>query len=960
LQTKDQDLSNTSEEVKASYNDVLKAFAKAGSINKKLSYPGLPGCNSSITLPNPKMYQGKLIERVGPSGIKRTAQPYLRPIRWDLHKSHVVAGILSECEGIPCVGMIDKALRRAKYPRLRPHLVKLRDDLMDWEVHACKYAMSSFDIIQQSLIKGPDFFDYYKKEKRKAMYRGIGACDPVSGAYIHGQPNSDYWSGPDSWFDMRYSIFWDLTSDDHKYMFYEGTEDLLCDDGLLGTFRVSLSAVLPDSATIVEDVFDQYKTGSAKSFRPEEPDRKRDPEWLQLYGEYLPKDEYAMAKVKGVLIPKCAGETRDGVTMPPGTKRLLTKVGKAISQLIGRGPYRKRHPTGMEYSEVHGKLEHLSCKYGWFLCNDFEKIGLTLPTYVIVATLSECYQITEYQPFLEAIKLFKELEYHNDTEYLTILRGYCLGLFNEGMTLVQLALHHMSCSEIGVDHDGMFLNDDAVVGFETKEDAMEYAIVDNSTCLALGIPRKDSKSFLSKGHFVFCEEYFSDRYLPKNVLRSCAYNCCFYMPTIRMAKELYSSIAMNMGSDENKLLSLVEFWGYEFYEDEHLYPFEFGGWHHAFIEGYNIAANLYDNNFYCYWAYKAIRQKIKHKGKIGKMPTQPLGRAVDAQVGIPDEELLHDPLIGLEDIFGDKKAISFKRMQTAEGRDNSLWYALLKQRKIQAYFNKHFRSIPGGSLIDIMVKDGFMPPFSHLKPDTISQELEFEYNHVEGPELNNARLVLDFAKLGVVYNHPQLNSISVLDAHTTELVNMLNQYSCVPIRGLKSIKPTESNLKLVSFCKTRYDYFPQMEMEDDSLAMVAAWGSLLNPREWQYLVDLASEKTVMGVNRVTQILEDAVDEYNSSLARRDEEEAVSEEESEPLARYVLVRSDMANYSATEEGAMLNASDTRFLVFAADTTDLEIHRSCELMGVIALNVPYPEDEGCEEDMVNPFAEDNEDY
>jgi hypothetical protein len=643
------------------------------------------------------------------------AKPHLKPVKWDMHKAQIISGILSNCEGIPPPGIIDKAVKRAKYPEVLGILLKLRDDLSSWEGHRSKYSWSPQEIIRECLNKGPSFYDLYKSAKREAMYRGVGAIDPQTGAYLYGKPDRDWWDGPNSWFDMRFTLFWDLGSDDHEHMFSEGSDDTLVDPDQVEAFGYSLLSILPDTFSITEDILASYKVGSAKSFDPSCPNDKRMPEWLLNHGAFREDDGPPIAKVKGVLIPKCPGETRDGVTIPTTTKRILTRVGSAISQLMQAGKFRKRHPTGMNYEEVDSKLQHFSDKYSWFLCLDFEKIGLTLPTYIISKVLDTCYDITEYEPFLEAKNLFEGLEYHNGSDYYKIMRGFCLGLFNEGMTLVQLALHHMSCIETDVDHDGMFLNDDAVVAFYTKKEALAYAEADSTSCLALGIPRKDAKSFLAKGFFVFCEEYYKDSKLNKDVLRNCAYNACYYMPTIRLAKELFSSITMSLGLDEDALPPLVEFWGYEFYEDEYLHPFEFGGWYHIMEYGYNTACSNYIPSLDGYWAMRAIDLPLRHKGRVGKHPTQPLSRVINASKCEPVDNLKWEPLTRLEDLFGDARAISFYRGQTDTGKDNSDWFSTLRQRKAIEYFAKNRRTIPDDSAITYLVNKGYMPPLNSIK-----------------------------------------------------------------------------------------------------------------------------------------------------------------------------------------------------------------------------------------------------
>jgi hypothetical protein len=852
-----------------------------------------------------------------------------------MQKAHKVESLLSLGDDIPNMYTIDRAVKRARYPEISVHLRKLRDDLHDWWPHAAKNAMTPRQIIRGCLLMGPDFFDYYKSEVREAMYRGVGAREPITCEYIYGPPDKDYWDGPDSWFDMRFTIFWDLKSDDAKYMFTEDGEDTLLDEGMLESFKFSLMSILPEEIRIKESVSSCFNVGSAKSFDPEDPDKKRIPEWLECYGETGIDEGPPINYVKGVQIPKCAGETRDGVTIPPLTKRCLTKVGKAISQILSKCAYKYRHPTGMSYEQVDGKLQHLAKKYAVFLCQDFEKIGLTLPTHIVVEVLDLCYSISEYEPFLEAKTFFKELQYHNGTEYQKTLRGYCLGLLNEGMTLVQLALHHMVCSDLSTDHDGIFLNDDAVVGFQDREFASRYAESDATICLGLGIPRKDTKSFMADGFFVFCEEYYREEVIPKTVLRKCAYNSCYYMPTIHRAKMLFCSIAMNMGLDESKLEPLVEYWGYEFYEGEHLSSYEFGGWHYVFENGYNTACVYYDNDSFEYWAYHALKQTLHHKGKIGKRPTQPLSRHIRASMGEPIEEPGWKPLTKIENLFGDKRAISFYRMQTDGGRDNSEFFTRIEQKKVKEYFSSNMRTLPPTSLVQDMIADGYMPPFNHIDLEPLGDHIEFQGYGVNTADLENARLAIDLRHLGVVYNHPVLNGYSYEVSMNMITQNLVNG-NIIPIKGILSPELTESNVKLINFCYDKYQAIPKLDYTCYKAAFISILGVYPDKEDFCRFMDQHHATCIEDITRFKEMYFDEVMMKQAEEPEEVPEASDPEEPPKPTIRRIPCRNQTTNVSGSETmGDCTHGKDVIWKTFNHDATDFEILMALRVLGLIPI-------------------------
>jgi hypothetical protein len=686
-----------------------------------LNYPGKPSVSLGKSIPSPsEFFSGKVLDKKGCRRNKeRRYKAFMTPVKYDVDKAHRLADkFVIDCKDrLPDDDEIKKAIKTVKYYELLPCLLKFVRDLRDWSPHKSKKATSPENLLYECLVKGPAFYDVYKERVRNAMEKAMGCKYPYGLEYKQGSPIKDLWDGPDSWFDMRFTIFWDLKSNDSDYMFSVKKEDIVIEEDDMQRFSLAISSILPKKFSIKEDIFKEYNTSSAKSFNPfSESDRTR-PEWLEAFGEVYDDEEPCFNVVKGIQIPKCAGETRDGVTLHINTKRILTKVGSAISQLISSEKgIRKLHPSDMDNDEMDSRLEHLSSKYAHFFCKDFAKIGLTLPIPIISETLSSCYSITEYEPFLEAKNFFETLRFRKDGNERDIIRGFCLGLFNEGMTLVQLALHKMNLDDSGLELDGMFLNDDSVVGSETMDEIREYARHDEINCDALCIVRKDKKSFISTNFFVFCEEYYRDGdKIPKKCLRKYAYNSCYYMPTIRKAKEMYNSVCTQMGPDIEKLHDLMNVWGYEFFKTEAEAPFEFGGWFSSYRNGYNTALIQYYDNSDWYWAWRSINQRLKSKGTIGDKPTQPLGRVINAcksPMGPIDLDI--DLELKMEDLFGSKKAISFFRMQTEKGNDNTSFYLDLEQEKKVEYFKKNRYKLPDLNVYEELMLKGYVPSLIYL------------------------------------------------------------------------------------------------------------------------------------------------------------------------------------------------------------------------------------------------------
>lgn len=172
-------------------------------------------------------------------------------------------------------------------------------------------------------------------------------------------------------------------------------------------------------------------------------------------------------------------------------------------------------------------------------------------------------------------------------------RGTGLGKANTLGTLIQLAIHNLTCYECHVNenidpntYNCLVNNDDFVVGaIGDREDnhlMISYCENDWNVCEKLGRPIKKTKCFFSYWGFQFCETYYNILNRSMNN-RSIHYRrstknalCC---ESIVRAKELMACITSIKDNIPPKYIEeAVEYWGYEFFKEEIVAPATLGGW----------------------------------------------------------------------------------------------------------------------------------------------------------------------------------------------------------------------------------------------------------------------------------------------------------------------------------------------------------------------------------------------
>jgi hypothetical protein len=214
-----------------------------------------------------------------------------------------------------------------------------------------------------------------------------------------------------------------------------------------------------------------------------------------------------------------------------------------------------------------------------------------------------------------------------------------------------------------------------------------------------------------------------------------------------------------------------------------------------------------------YWAFKAVHLKPRHRGKILKKGTQPLGRIIKSY-HVDKVDNFIEPVISPEDLMGDRKAISFKRMQKENGKDNSSWYFELEQRQAINFFKKHRKSWDFCDIESDLFKKGYVP---RMDKEFKSFHNEFRYKDLDASQesLANAKLFLSLQKLGIGHIHPELH-MTATQAKTEVLSAYVSNLGFFPMdEELKSPIFTEGSYKVYKYFYDEVGYIPDLGIEKD-------------------------------------------------------------------------------------------------------------------------------------------------
>jgi hypothetical protein len=388
------------------------------------------------------------------------------------------------------------------------------------------------------------------------------------------------------------------------------------------------------------------------------------PEWLIEFDDPSVDIEEEVLVCARSRAPKRPGETRDIGIMKPSSmhfhRRFMYPLKVACSKIkgcpYGRGPdYLRRIVSNMGHS----------CKF--FYMRDYTKSGMTIPHPVQDAILKGFFRrcpemYKKCRRFFSSQQLFIKDDIGNYGLHRPTT-GSPLGMFVEGYTIFQYALHNINCEDLGVPENKFKFtatNDDMVVGCKDKDLIETYLDVDCTNNSLLGMQYKDTKSGISEGKFVYCEEYWiRDHIDPKSCLWSTTMIGGKYAATPFHAKAYCYALMITapvLTEAVNKALHEVQSHvGYEFHEEEFSWPYRFGGWLPQIKEGLDHSIEWYDGDLKAQAGYWANTVSLRRKGTLGDKPHLSIGRKYDIQL-IKEPE---DPKswLDLVPLLGTKRAL---------------------------------------------------------------------------------------------------------------------------------------------------------------------------------------------------------------------------------------------------------------------------------------------------------------
>lgn len=231
-----------------------------------------------------------------------------------------------------------------------------------------------------------------------------------------------------------------------------------------------------------------------------------------------------------------------------------------------------------------------------FYVRDVKKCGITTDTTLfdlIREVLVETYPLVGF----EYISAYSDILIENCGEEIEgwvkpnasfrPQRGHGLGSANELMTLVQCILFQIRSDELDLDwsrYKSVSWNDDLL---ETC--CVQYSNIikqkDIEVCERFQVLVKKTHTGILYGGHVFCEEYESIREfdVSKELRVLLSLREQRYSRNIVSAKNAIRSLSDDIREChsweiEKELASLITFWGYEFFPNEHELPAQFGGW----------------------------------------------------------------------------------------------------------------------------------------------------------------------------------------------------------------------------------------------------------------------------------------------------------------------------------------------------------------------------------------------
>jgi hypothetical protein len=322
---------------------------------------------------------------------------------------------------------------------------------------------------------------------------------------------------------------------------------------------------------------------------------------------------------------------RDSVLNDPGDLNTISLMDQQLMEILRVMP---DHIHLRDKEVVTKRLQSLDHDFSLFLHRDLKKEGITKPRTllkIMLEVLNELYpdiEIFGYSSF------YDEFNLRVNEELISPSRGHGLGMANSFTTLMQLVVHSILLDELEndlplIESRCLTINDDFVAGFKVLEDLEAYWEKEDEVLSDLSIIRQPEKSFYSYRRFVIAERYFCFSVEYEKIsyqLRELLLPLC--CANVTHAKEYFVAAQTYVKS---KLVPLYlseirNYWGYEFYPTEFIYPSKVGGWINEKINSVDMTLVMLDQldlKSYVFRGFKAATRQLQKSGK-GELFTPPI------------------------------------------------------------------------------------------------------------------------------------------------------------------------------------------------------------------------------------------------------------------------------------------------------------------------------------------------
>jgi hypothetical protein len=711
-----------------------------------ISYGGL-----SDSADNPTIYVNPL--RATPTTLKddntrparREHNLPLQPIiDWDETAREAGSILLKTYD----LGILDR------YPSVKEHALLMYDRLSFHKENFPGYCPDPIWMVGKSLLEGPAFTEKWAADLKLARFRMMNMKFNI-------EPDSeppfklDNYSGT---YIPFHFIFWREEVNDYEAMFglpysdpelLEELEDFVAEISERLISEEELCSEPPDTFV--------YRPVATSGFTGDE----TKPEWeIEFDDPSQDLEEQVMVCARSIA-PKRPSETRDIGIMRPASLRFHRRFMYHLQQACFKI---KGCPYGKSPEYLRSVVSSIGSNNDYFYMRDYTKSGMTIPHLVQRAVLRGFFRRRpgygdEAADFFSRQQFFVK-QPSGEYELLRPDTGSPLGMFVEGYTLFQYALHNMNISQISSDRrlfQFSATNDDMVVGSRDLPALQEYLLADERNNSALGMSYKDTKSGISEDAFVYCEEYWMGDHLdPKSCLFADTMIGAKYAHSVFHAKEYAYAIMLSAREItppvRNALREVQSHWGYEFHEDEFDWPFLFGGWLPQIVNGLDYSIQWFNGDLKAVGGYWANQVHLRKKGKLDELPHLSLGR----RLGI---KLLEEPsnpsyFLDLVPFLGSKRALQYHyRTGASHPRAILKEYLLLSKLRKERYD----KIIEGSVDCDPVYKDYlYRHPSSYIPPDMPYIRVREAYTRVVLPRLG-------FREQGAIFQLHRMRKLGYID-----------------------------------------------------------------------------------------------------------------------------------------------------------------------------------------------------